>query len=164
MKVANEATEVRVLAGGDGFVAVRFGFTLDDPGLQLLHELVIGPNGGDRRESHGALAELGQADCFTSAGCFVARELVAQVDAEVMHDHRDAGGTGSVRAEDREEGRIAVVGVLGVVEKAGLFPLAAADVGFGGKLADHPSIGRVDGDRFFVDVFALNEGLIATLG
>ena len=162
--MANEAAEVRVFAGGDGFVAVRFGFALDDPGLQLLNELVIGPDGIDRRESHCTLAKLGQADRFASAGCFVAGELIAQVDAEMMHDHRDAGGAGSVRAEDGEEGRVAVVGVLGVVEEAGLFPLAAADVRLGGKLADHPAIRRVDGDRFFVDVFALHEGLVATLG
>ena len=156
MELFDKAAEVRVLAGGDGFVAVRFGFALDDPRLQFLNELVIGPNGIDRRESHRAFAELGQADRLASAGCFVAGELIAQVDAEMMHDHRDARGSRSVRAEDGEEGRVAVVGVLGVVEESRLFPLASANVRLGGKLADHPAIRCVDGDRFLVDVLTLD--------
>ena len=85
-----EAAQVRVFGTGDRFVTVRFGFAGDDPGFQFLRELVVGHDRIDRWESHCFFAKLGQADRFAAAGGFVARELVAHVDAEVMHDHRDA--------------------------------------------------------------------------
>ena len=57
-----------------------------------------------------------------------------------------------------------MIGVAGVVEEAGLFPLAPANVGLGWQLTDKPAVGRVDGDGFLVDVLALHECLVATLG
>ena len=45
--------------------------------------------------------------------------------------------------EDGEERRVAVVGILGIVEEPGLGPLATADIGLGRQLADEPAIGGV---------------------
>ncbi len=158
-----KATQMRVLTAGDRFVAIGFGFALDDPGLEFLGQLMIGPNGIDRRETHRIFTQLSQPDRFASARGFVARQLVTHVNSEVMHDHGNAGGSRSMRAEHGKEWRVTVVGVAGVVEETGLFPLSSADVRLGRKLAHHPAIGRVDGDRFLLDVLALNEGLVPTL-
>ncbi len=85
------------------------------------------------------------------------------MNAQMMHDHCDATCAAAMRSEDGEERSVAMVGILGIVEESGLGPLATADVRFGRQLADEPTIGRVDRDRFFLDVLALNQGFIAPL-
>lgn len=164
MQVFGKAAQMRVLGSGDRFVSVRFGFAGDDPGFEFLRQLIVGHDRIDCWETHRLFAKLSESDGLATAGGLVPRELVAHVDAEVVHDHRDARRAGSVRAEDREEGGVRMVGVSRVIEKAGLFPLAPADVRFGGQLPNEPTIGRVNGDGFFVDVLALHQCLIATLG
>ncbi len=64
----------------------------------------------------------------------------------MMHDHCDAAGTTAMGPEDGEERRVTVVGILSIVEESGLGPLATADVGLGGQLADEPAIRRVNRD------------------
>ncbi len=65
--------------------------------------------------------------------------------------------------EDGEERRVAVVGILGIVEEPGLRPLATADVGLGRKLADEPAIGCVNRNRLFLDILALDQGFVSPL-
>ncbi len=62
-----------------------------------------------------------------------------------------------------EERRVAVVGILGIVEESGLGPLATTDVGFSRKLADEPAIGCVNRNRLFLNVLALDQGFVSPL-
>ncbi len=142
---------MRILAACHCAVANGFCFPGDDPGFELLAELTVcslGSVAGIASPSH--IDSL--ADRLAASGCFVAAEFVPHVNAQMMHDHRDAAGATAMGPEDGEERCVAVVGILGIVEEPSLGPLATADVGLGRKLADEPAIGCVNRNRFFLDV------------
>ena len=85
------------------------------------------------------------------------------MNAQMMHDHRDAAGATAMGPEDGKERSVAVVGILGIVEEPGLGPLATADVGLGRQLADEPAIGGVNRNRLFLDILALDQGFVSPL-
>ena len=163
VQVLRESTQVWVLAARHRFVAVRFRFSRYDPGLQLLGKLCVAHRWIDSGELHRLFAQLRESNGFTATGRLIATELIAHVNTEVMHDHRDTRGAGPVRTENCEERRVGMVGVLGVVEESRLTPFASADVGFRWQLPDHPTIGHVNRNRFFFNVLALDQCLVPAL-
>lgn len=59
------------------------------------------------------------------------------MNAQMMHDHCDATCATAMGPEDGEERRVAVVGILGIVEEPSRGPPATADVGLGWQFPTH---------------------------
>ena len=78
----------------------------------MLGQLLVADHRIGRRETHRFFAKLCESNCFAAAGRFVATELVAHVNAEMMHDHRNARGARAMRPEHGKERCVGVVGVL----------------------------------------------------
>ena len=101
--IRRESAKVRILGPCDRPVTMGFGLATNDPAFELFRKLPIADLGIDRWESHDTLTEFGEPDRFATSGRFIATEFVTHVNAKVMHDHRDAGCTGSVWTEYSEK-------------------------------------------------------------
>src|SRR6056297_3562090 len=123
-----EAAQMWILSTGDGAVSTGFGLAGDDPAFQLARQFLVTKHRVDGWKRHRFLAQCCEPDRSTAAGSRAPSELMAHVDAEVVHDHGHAGRAGAVRDEDGEEGNVRMVGVAGVIEEPRLIPFATADV------------------------------------
>jgi len=161
--MVHEPTQMRILRPGDCLVAVGFRFATDDPRLEHLSQLVVADIRIAKRETHHLFAKLCQSDRFSASRRFVAAELVSHVDAQVMHDHRDARRSGAVGAEHGEKRCVRMICVSGVIEESRLTPFATADVRLGWQLPDEPPIRCVNPDGFLLNVLPLDQSLVASL-
>ncbi len=133
VEVVCEAAEMRILPRSHGSITNGFCFASYDPSLELLGELtvrILGSVAGIALPFHrGSLARLPRLHRLPHS-----HRVRCPCERPMMHDHCDAAGATAMGPEDSEERRVAVVGILGIVEESGLGPLATADVGLGRQL------------------------------